>query len=108
MMASEHPSRCTSRPMRVDGFDGVDEWDGGRWWLPEVLSSPEASVVTAFTFALAAPFGPVTIVGVVADTLVMTPWEPSDFRWRSVPGLVRSGPALRPGRGRFAGSAGVV
>ena len=49
-----------------------------------MLGPPKASAITAFTLALVAMFGPITIATVVADTLVAAPWEPSDFRWHAV------------------------
>ncbi len=61
-----------------------DEWDGAGGWLPDVLSSPEASALTAFTLALASVFGPASIVSFVADALMSAPWDPSGFRWRTV------------------------
>jgi hypothetical protein len=88
MMMSSTESEQVPVEADVDEVDGVDqgdgEWEGAGGWLPEVLSSPEASAITAFTLALASVFGPASIVTFVADALMSAPWDPSSFKWRTV------------------------
>ena len=81
-MSSTEPEQV---PFEVDDVDeGGGEWEGAGGWWPDVLSSPEASAITAFTLALASVFGPATIATFVADAVVAAPWEPSGFRWRAI------------------------